>query len=600
MALSKNTKFYYDFQSEDRGKTTGFKNNYRLWFIPGDNTDLSSPAIVKFPDFTIKREFKGSSKMPNEMPQGMRETDQFKISFNLSEFKDIGANDWTTVRNWILDAKSATERTVNGISMYIPNVWYLMSDNWQGDKTYDTLHFSGCQDKRPVKKIKSDTKTGLVGFSITCNSMFRVVTEKLQVAEAVTGGVKTGVSTLLKYTDSGSTVEVRNKTIGSGSYVHASIASIFSQINTDGTNIFDAIMRESTSFGNTDTFFSHIIYHRQYELQANYPGAALGENNLNLNIKIYNSANDDVAGMLAPNDANGINKSNNYFDFVRYNSDSQFCKAIPVMTNELTIDLKFIPIFADLSSAKTLTADDCLTTEIEILNSEKLIVQSTSYLTNIGKITEGLQNQTMTNEYMNLDRIFSDNEGILTEDSEEAELTIHNQMILVKPTFFNGYFSEEAIIKTPIYLHSGFDYWKVHDFLTLNVGSGLTFEPKVSDMTATPNPTPLSACLSQGYSLNQAIAERMKVSGWGYIRALAATSVYGRDNVGIISFEMRHEDCQQNNVGGNYVFTSGMFQKAGSYIDRLISNKAVLVEVEVDYISGRSKAKFFIRDDDGV
>jgi hypothetical protein len=119
-------------------------------FIPGLDTNLSSPTVINFPDklFHIKDKIEIDEEFDNNVLLGFPKTPVCKLKVNLSTM----VGEFATGENWynivraIMQGFCLTPKTVLGTGMYIPNLWRITRDS--------EVIFEGVQNMTPSQELE--------------------------------------------------------------------------------------------------------------------------------------------------------------------------------------------------------------------------------------------------------------------------------------------------------------------------------------------------------------------------------------------------------------------------------------------------------------
>ena len=135
---------------------------FKLQIIIGRNTDLPSPVFeCELPDGLIYGGIEAEVGFVDDIPKGLTEKTQVKLKLDLTALYDrpippgVGYLDWSTFKEWILRRFHPTPRTVNGVDLYIPNRFILLSNGGSGS-IYNVVEWDCLQDKRPSWKRRTD------------------------------------------------------------------------------------------------------------------------------------------------------------------------------------------------------------------------------------------------------------------------------------------------------------------------------------------------------------------------------------------------------------------------------------------------------------
>lgn len=143
-------------------------SSYTIQFIPGVNTDLSTPATITLPSGVIGEELKISGSFQDGIPLGFEQARVMELSINLNNLiGTVGGISMVDVQKAIIRGRSDAKRTVSigGVDYYyhVPNRWVLLKGS--------TIIYDGFQDPTPSMDIEFDADNDEVVMQITCTDI---------------------------------------------------------------------------------------------------------------------------------------------------------------------------------------------------------------------------------------------------------------------------------------------------------------------------------------------------------------------------------------------------------------------------------------------
>lgn len=246
--MSRNAKYYKTWVTE----TT----EYRLTFIPSDSSDVSG-GYTELPSECIFEQCIIESNFEDDVFVGMPLADTMDIEIDLLR----AGKGTATAQNFAsyIDT-DLVSKTVNGVSMSIPNLWILEkraagAANWNPGTA--TILFIGCQDSKPA--IEYEIKADAVKAKIKVVSLLRAAMERttIDMIKPVLTGLPWAKSTgniwVLKNNDrlvdyAYSNIIVYSKILTAEIIRFDTIENLMISIETNLNNVIEALTRGLYSF----------------------------------------------------------------------------------------------------------------------------------------------------------------------------------------------------------------------------------------------------------------------------------------------------------------------------------------------------------------
>lgn len=637
MAFDRDRIFTHEF-------TGGNGWSYKLIMIPADTTALTTPLtetllpsdiISKDTGFVVKRGF------DDDRIAGLQLTDVMTFDIDLSSFHDKGSDDWTTVRDWIvqgqlgtvsLGAFTPTTKTINyddSVPAYgnkdinLPNVWILLTDSGTG--TMNRTEFIGVQDVRPSQTISIEN--GYATKTISLISIDRYVFELFDmyalsiIAETTDIPGKLKPDTIDYYTWNISSEQafvssIANQTIltfkknNLWSYTFQSLLdAIFSDFPT---NIYQSLLRNTTSTVSDqgDVFDSLKVYKTTQDTNLTKQAEITSPSNLYYafnGFTIGDEGDRSSVGMFGGGEDN-VYEYDNVWDLLKYWVDSFWnkCNIQYVITSlsDMKFDMYFVfqRIYKALNhsggtiSATSLTSSN-FGSKIDFEENSMYVAQGITYIRDINETQdinddESYEAPTEFTYYGN---------GILNEESEEIKVIFHNQLPVPNSdktaTYRDGNLLNiytKTITRGIYYKPLGENKLRmISDYIQVDTGDG-TIDPETSyDATDLPN---MAQEISWGVkypALIDWLNTRYGVSGMGYVFAKAGVEIYGNTFQAMISGAVKSESVS-NIIGVEYTIDPNDLIE-GTFLNPPYENtSAWSVSQENDIINGINKIKFWL------
>lgn len=585
MAFTRNDIFYHPFDS-DNGES------YKLWFIPADSSDLSSPTEYEIPGKFFTKDLEYEIGYNDNRPWGQPKAGLMSFSIAFNNFEDIGSNDWTTIRDWILENESPTQRSVNGINTTIRNAWVLERI---GDG-FTKIDFFGYQERKPG--ISFDVNSAEIQIEISCIDIYRAIGEasKVSLLENFSGGSSTNYVVDQEYTATVARVwrnPINNIDDPIAKYI--SVGNIWNAIVLTYTfEYLKAFLRDSTVSisANSTTFLDHWDFYERNGLQDGQVGSSLSISDIDLISTIRDSADVNVIGGLfsSLSENSLISDNNNAFDIIQSFCDAFLCKqqyrhndnGFYVGASQTIYNLSGNPLSNEQPPGpspfpKTLDNTDFENFSFD-LNPE-LVGQGITYLVGLH------ENDPEEIQYQGEDLTGTEN-----DNSVEFKPPVHNHTSNIKttktlllPSLRLAYEQNFMITQKIVYEDTSANQGTiapvttintVHDYCQVDLGQGrIVGSESITGRTQLPSTPNIE-------NVQSWITEIYATSGIGYVTAKAGSQLNGTygaiESVGVTDLS----NARFFDLGENYnidlssfgAFPSSITDRSGSVLVNLVAN----------------------------
>lgn len=615
-----NSRIKYDFTGNDA-------TPYRLMFIIGDVNDIADPAVtpIDFPDnFLLSKDIKTDWGFSDKYPIGMFNVGIMNLNIDLSTLTGAYGADadfWDVVRQAIIDGESATDHAT--IYRKIPNRWTLYSG-----ATYTNVEFDGFQIYNPDGKFTIKNKS--VEYEITINDALSSILKNINPYLSATSGLD---ETLLTYQTADATAGrhiydliytynskyiVEKKVNPSDTVPYfATHGNFWTWLRSEIQRYLRAFYRVSTLTFNTNITkprtlnnsneLSHMAFYQQDPtLTTGESGSVLTNANLMVYVKRYNTSKSrNDYGLLYSRNKQGWAEYDSLLDVFQYLTEGLFCKAITDFNPATgTLSLGFHKMFERTlgTTQKVIEntgyddGDTCtVTTEdsIELSNASWIVACTSNYADTINdgvnSITESVA-KTYSEDSLELQVLWQNNYSAIDGENVKAHYNNVNKMLIenyTSPPTRNLYYKQSGGV------YDG-EYLKVHETCTLDTGDGVIPSSPTSTTllprSATANWDVERETWTQW---NNAQSTTIGSTGLLYTTAQTGISVMGRRQL-IMTCTVNKATADNSMLGDIYQIDLDSFVPNGAYLSSKYYDMAILVNVSVDYISGKTEATFWI------
>lgn len=600
----------YDLRNDvfTKSFSSGDSSEYQITLICGHHQDVVSGSEVEFPENVIFPVVNGEVGYQDDIPVGLPIGRVLSLEIDLANLKD---GDWSDVSTAIVRGYSTSQRTVNGVDMYIPNVWVIAGNS--------QIYYY-CQVPSS-KEIEIDS--GVAKYTIDLIGIEKPVLERLSIDMLdLEGMTPTWTITATHapapsndvvnvcYDIGGSDKRFYNEEPIDGKKFYSN-ADFFGRIEDKAQVLQDAMLRgvfdpaPTVSISITD--INDIWSFYEQDVDTNHDrGDAIDFEDLLIFGYLYGTGGDVKGGFFDPT-GNGIFSYNNAWSFLRQFCDSMSLKA----TFGYGVTINFYPILDTISSDGDLASLD--PKEYKLKPSDKYISESTSYT--IGGGTGDVVNAKALSIYGSLDGASNDAEIMFNTltlnfiDGMEAAFN-DGGLEYVK---VGGEISKKGSPsgRTLYYKRAtgvnGRDFFKVHDDCGVNIGGGYTdFNGNSTAYGALtypiPNPdynTPIQNAILFGEAVNIVIG-RQQYYGIGYSRARAIRQIFSNENQGIFTAKVSAQIDNTsfiNLLKLGETYTIDLSAVSGIPALGEFSGKMILTNIKYDFIEGTADCTFFMRGD---
>lgn len=606
--MSRNAKYYKTWVVE----TT----EYRLTFVPSDSSNVSG-SYTELPSECIFEQCIIESNFEDDVFVGMPLADTMDLEIDLLR----AGKGTATAQNFAsyIDTDLAS-KTVNSVSMSIPNLWILEKRaagavNWDAGNA--TILFIGCQDSKPA--IEYEIKADAVKAKIKVVSLLRAAMERttIDMIKPVLTGLPWAKSTTdiwdfkkdsiivdYAWTDRA----VVSKILPAETIRFDTIENLMISIETNLNSVIEALTRGLYSFelaGYDDLIKAWLFLKPDLEAASNvysfsiYPAAAELDETTMYYIPYVENTNAStlttVAGLFDSNTKNPtFFEYKNIWDLFKVLAENFGVKAS--VSYAATLDyiyLKFAKLLDTTQTVPTLAKANIkevfeLFRKGENTVNEVIITYRDIKGEDVEDVTYG---------------------GFWTqaEGSYEIELVLHNGAMAYEGEDFAGFllskyrYAKSNIAWRNLYCtttFSGVDIWaKVGGGCRYDAGDGNTF-----DTTTIPAPdTNTNNTIFKNNIVTNANARQL-YSSMAYPLAQGLNYVFGNPSQGLITIKVNTGIIDHRQLGNMVSFDvntmidgySFNFKEPGDFTN---TYNLVITAVKSNYINNESEVTLFIRGD---
>lgn len=578
---------------------------YKLVYIQGGVFDLTYPLLtdgtggttatkdVEFPDYVILNELEGEKGYIDDLPWGMPKMETLKLKlwmpgFDSKYVSDPTYTNWDSIRQSIKNRRSASTKSVNGVDIYIPNVWAVLGSS-DGGSTYTTIESLTLQDVTPEKDYDFDEETyEITGVDLILSAFKQVTYEIISDNIGAVGTIPQNAY-IQKWVYSGN-----NYIVGHiGSYFASDYRFKINNITgiegyviqTLVETVIRAYMRDITQ--NINVYRSpleHLTLYTQdtTDANANKLAAIASDNDFYLIVffeAYIDAAYEAIDGLFYNGSGENFQSFNNAFNIWKYFSE-YFLSHVSIGRSGTTFEYMYQRLFDYRDNAgSTVTPTSIALADIlntpKMKEAYKIVKGGITYLENVG--SEDI------NEYT------YDLNSSQSEQQAETKPLVHNHPIWEADGKNTWNYSNAGILtETPlmkaIYYLDGSDLIKVHDYVDVNIGTG-------ENITSG---TQLGTLTNQNF-FRSFVISRLSNSGFGYVFAQAAAKSFGSEYQFLLEFDVEDTTLNINDVGKSVSIDIGTFVSS-DYLTPPHGTAGKLTNVKIDYINSVSNCKAFMYD----
>lgn len=611
--------------------TGGDGNEYSITLVCGHHQDIVSGNVVDFPDNVIFDNIESEVGYDKGTPVGLPTAKVLSIEVDLA---NINSGDWADVSLAIVRGRSESQRTVNGVAMYIPNLWVITPTSG-GDTIY------ACQVPSS-KKIK--IASGVAKYKIDLIGIEKPTLERLTITMLDLDNLTPTwtLPAVSSPTPSSDLVNIcYDVTLGGAfRYVNEdpvngkkmfSMGDFFGRIESKAQNLLDAFLRNfasktvSINISDIDNIWTFYIQ----DVDTNHDkGTALTFSNLLIFGFLVGTGGDNKGGFFDAKDT-GLYGYNNVWSFLRQFCDSMLMKAKFGDTEPLA--LNFYPILDVVSSEGSIDNIDPI--EYDLSPSELYVSETTAYT--LGGSNADVINAKSVSEYGSIDGDSNDSEvmfnsftlefgdGMREAINDGGDNYISADNVIAK----KGYPSIRSLYYKSGSTVGGRNYFKVHDDCTLNVGGGLssiTGDSTYGSYAYVNNTGTGIASVIGGdsgtyesikhFSIKQfnvfwisaffnSLHNRQRYYGVGYNRSEGAKQIFSNENQGLLEAKLSAQITSASfirlsSLGERYTIDLSTISGVGALGE--FSGSMILTKIKYDFIEGTATCTFFMRGDSGA
>jgi|GEM_PF-6499284 len=598
MAFSKDNGYYTQWVS-DRGTT------YILVFVAGDVTDLTSPDITnpsnrtELPWNFLVEKPTAESGFDNDEPVGLALADEMEFSIDLTSLSDVGTDDYSSIREWILKEQSTSQATIYGTTTaYVPNRWVLYS--YDGS-TY-TIEYEGCQLRTPEVEIEINESREI--YTIKCLSIARAVCQAIPTSDIDPTIVETVTDTIceLAYSPAASPsfdFAVLADASLNQEFEITTMANVFSDITDKIEATFRKFKRDATeSYSVSGSLYDNWVFYQQSQTEDSTASTNISSPLSNTYIINKVTIDTDIKEALFEVSNNSLLEYENVWDLLKYWFDESLQKAM-FQSTTLGLYLYISQIetrrgqFGTIARA-TIEASDIVGVDHKIIRKNAIVAGGVSHIPNVPD--ESRYKGIVFND---VNEINYSNDGILNDDRQESELLFHNHPISSSAgQYKDGSFSVSftgtpavrgMYIKDGSYVGNTY-YRKISDYCTVSDGTD-TYTPETGyDTENLPSTSPAVANLTYYYYLW--LEQRLRLSGKGLVTAKAMAGIFGNIKQFILETRSLSEIYD---LGKLYMFDIDDITTSGMVAAGVLGTGCQIVKVKKDYSTDISDITLYFR-----
>ncbi len=593
--------------------------DYKLSFIPADPTDLSSPTSYELPDYCYIDTCVIEAGYDDDLFLGLPLADMMNLEINMSLLEGgsgIGGQFATFLDKVLAD----TNRTINGVSVTIPNVFILEARD-VGDASYDELLFIGSQDSKPPLEYEVTENT--VKAKVQVVSLVRAAMERTTI-DMIKPDITTTVTAT--YTKDREVINDYDRLFD---YYYAGL-SIYSDIKTGELLRLDTLDNLTSSieakvqtmvsalsrglvpyFGiyNTTTFFpSWTLYKADITAETNNKGASIDGDET-----YYIAYAEDLSATTLTINGGLFSTNQKNATFYEYDNVWDLLKAVfetsgskwyffysGTLGSTAAIDIEPIHLLEPTGVATTTTLTNTM-----LHNTFDLLNKGGNAVNKVIATYKDVKNQ-------DIEDVTYGNNWTQAEDSIEVEMVLHNGFMaydeddrvynrersgsILKGQYEKSNISWRTLFAQIITIHP-YAWVKVAGECVFYVDNSTTFT------TSTVNRfDPLYTDAGFKNSVVAEVNQRQLYDSMSYPLAQGLEHVFGNATQGMLKVKTDVVNISPAMIGDMFAFDINnmldhytfSFSEPSDYTN---GKNLVLTSVTTDYATGISEATFFIRGD---
>jgi hypothetical protein len=577
---------------------------YKLLFVPGSHTDLSSPTYYELPDdFLIGGKI--NDNYEDDIPLGLPLAAVMNIDINISSLNNVT---WADIWAWIKAGKGTTQRS----GYDIPNRWTLLSNNGDGTTNYNTIMFEGCQMGKPEREYK--VQENKVVYNINIVHIIRTVLENVTFTQIATnsGALKTKKAWDIKYDRIDGVYTYLYHEYSGADLEWYTISNFYSLVQNYSDILLAYYRRDSSITFLIDFLFKNWTFYKTNFDIYQTKGAELTNSSEVYLLGKEKTGDTVVAGLFSTNTKNEtLFEFDNLWDFYKVQYENEFSKIFIDLNHVDTYPYYYVrtyPIYDGTGKAQSSIDNADITAVNSLLSGWEVSKKSMSHMkesndSDINELTYWLGSQTNNESKLEFEHLF-DNvvKKFAEKDSIEEWNTGYTNNISVNrvyPTYRN------------LYYNSSVGMFKVNDYCELNLGDSQTIscaEQGVHSYRVVPTNSPKQALQlteSNGTKTNDFIRYftqyRQNEAGIPFVTAEAGVVLLGNSNQGMIEVDLLPSNGNVLMLGDDVIIDiNGIMPNSEPTEFELINfhNRCIFTNIEQDLKSGIAKCKLFIRSNE--
>lgn len=597
----------------------GDGNTYTLTFVPAHHQDATSPNAESFLREQIFPSVKAKVSYPENVPFGLPTAHSLELKINLANF----SGDYGDVATQIVKGRSASQRTINGRGMYVPNLWVLECTAISFSKIYAQLPSEKDID---ISKGKAEYTINLIGIEKAVFERLTITDLDLEsVTPDYTVSTSIGIGNIvydIGFSDDGGT---NYRYIGEEPNNQMKLyknSTIFTNIESKAQNVYDGFSRGVLNATTVDLSISDIdnvwtFYEQDITTNHSKSVSTVGFSDLMLIGGVLNGSGDYNDGFFDVS-KNGFYTYNNVWSFLRQFCTSFLLKAKWGTGASTGLTLNFYPALETISSAEDIGALD--PKDFKLAPDKNYVSEATAFVLGTGQYD--YKDFKAVSEYGSLDGVSQDAEIMFNTYnmkffdalqeiliSGSGLLDSDNEKFIKTPSELRK--RQNTNIRTYYYYKSlgGRFYWKVHEDCTLDIGGGNAVIAGDTSYTAVTYPdwsgSGNRALINAEWWPNvaQAIIERQPFYGVAYNRTQGVKAMLGNTNQGVLKGTLGYQIDSSTNLdlsklGEAFTINLGAVSEVPSLGE--FSGDIILTSIDYDLIGGDIDCEFFMRADAGA
>ncbi len=577
---------------------------YRITFQPGYHLDPSlSFTDNELPNNIIKLEtLKIKGNYDKDIPIGMPKARTLSIDMDLRGF----TGDFVDVGTWMLQKKGASQRTVNGRAIDIPNRWWITYESSPGGGL-DKTKFDGFMDIKPEDKLPLGNKNFI--YKLECIGIDRAVLERIKILDITPLSVINADGSPILSVNYGNYISgaqnVDSFQLFSPTYQvnFWDLTTLLDSINSKTNVMIDALQRESAgSTAVANELYDNITFYERTTNINGSRGSVITHANLLFAGTVTDGTN-NIGGQLTV--ADGTNTSqggwgdeyDNSWDLLKYLTESSRQKVLFHQNSNFNTRVAYyLKMFEEDTSIKS-AADRTLTkAALEFIDDDSGLSHSEKIVSSASTNFNSVSNNDVT-------KIELFGEGIISQNRFASDLLLHNHPISPTDVFLSGV---DALLKydtsdkpqfpiNRLYYQTGATGLAlVHETCDIDFGDSIT--KSNSTIEAWPS---FSSDFEAEYKAS--ILKRTKFTGLGNLIAQSTLDLMANTDQYILTATCKSSLVDINDLGNIFTIDIDEIKNDEILITYpSVTTTTVLVSVEEDPIKEISKCKFFIRGTNSI